>query len=305
MQTPLKLAAVSVIAALGFAAHAPAQVELQTPGPLADPFAFFIPNDDQPNGSATDVSFLNHTPAGKFGFLQRDGDDFVFENDDEPVRFFATNIGAAEAFPSKEEADYLAARMAKAGINLVRLHHLDNQWMYGQDEIGTIWDTSEGKHQDFNPEALDRLDYLIHAFKERGIYVNLNLKVSKELGEADGFPPEAEMGREHYRHQKRLDRFHPRMIELQKDFARKLLNHENAYTGLRYADDPAIAIVEINNENSIMHEWPGQPLGTGWDRTTDYFRDELTSQWNTWLQTRYANKAELIAAWGYGGGELG
>ena len=49
------------------------------------------------------------------------------------------------------------------------------------------------------------------------------------------------------------------MLELQKEFARHLLTHRNAYTGdLR--EDPAVAFVEINNENGLIHAWLGGEL---------------------------------------------
>ena len=41
--------------------------------------------------------------------------------------------------------------------------------------------------------------------------------------------------------------FDPRLIELQKEYARDLLTHRNPYTGLRYVDDPALALVEVCN----------------------------------------------------------
>lgn len=45
-----------------------------------------------------------------------------------------------------------------------------------------------------------------------------------------------------------------RLIELQKDYARKLLLHVNPYTGLALADDPAVITVQINNEESAIKE---------------------------------------------------
>ena len=38
----------------------------------------------------------------------------------------------------------------------------------------------------------------------------------------------------------------------------QLLQHKNPYTGLRYADDPALAVVEMQNEDSVFF-W--NPLG--------------------------------------------
>ena len=45
------------------------------------------------------------------------------------------------------------------------------------------------------------------------------------------------------------------MIELQKKYARDLLTHVNPYTKTAYTDEPAVAFVEINNENALFAEW--------------------------------------------------
>src|SRR2546426_530065 len=45
--------------------------------------------------------------------------------------------------------------------------------------------------------------------------------------------------------------FDPRLIELQKEYAKNLLTHLNTYTKTEYRNEPAIAIVEILNENGI------------------------------------------------------
>ena len=45
------------------------------------------------------------------------------------------------------------------------------------------------------------------------------------------------------------------MIELQHEYARDLLTHVNPYTGKRYADEPAVALIEISNEDGLIREW--------------------------------------------------
>ena len=59
---------------------------------------------------------------------------------------------------------------------------------------------------------------------------------------------------------KGVDNFFPPMIEQQRDFARALLTHVNPFTGLAYTADPAVAFIEINNENGLMSEWNGGSL---------------------------------------------
>jgi hypothetical protein len=86
------------------------------------------------------------------------------------------------------------------------------------------------------------------------------------------------------------------MIRMQRDYARALLTHVNAYTHTAYAQEPAVAIVEINNENTLL------PLKVA--SLPDYYRLEVLKKWNQWLKARYGSTAKLAAAWG-GREELG
>lgn len=261
----------------------------------SDRFPFYIPWDEAVPGTATDVSFMNDKPAGKHGrVILKDGHP-TFADSGQRVRFFATNIAGEAAFPEKkEDADAIAKSLAKRGINLVRLHHLDNPWAIGH---GSIWAKGDDR-QHLDPAMLDRLDYLVSKLIENGIYVNLNLKVSKELTAADGFPAEAIAGlKANFPHQKRVDHFDRKMIDLQKSYAHDLLTHVNPYLKRSYIDEPGIAIVEVNNENSLITLWPGQPLGNGLEGLPDYFRKELGDLWNAWLKKKYPDDKALLAAW--------
>ncbi len=252
-------------------------------------FPFYVPIGEA-HDTATNLSYLNDAAADR-KIVVKD-DHFAYADTGERVRFFGVNLGVHSAFPTKESADRIAPHLARLGVNIVRLHHLDNEWARGSE--GSLWIPGEN-HDRFNPVVLDRLDYLLSKLKEHGIYANLNLKVSKELDESDGLPtgPEGIP----FPHQKRVDRFEPTFIEHQRWFARELLTHRNPYTGMTYAEDPAIPIVEINNENSIMHVWPGHPLGEGFTLMAEPYQNELRRQWNAWLADRYRDDAAIQAAW--------
>jgi hypothetical protein len=257
-------------------------------------FEFAVPWSATNSGVPIDLSFLNATPAGKNGrILARDG-HFIEENTGTRIRFFGVNIGADEAFPEKADADLFARQLARAGVNIARLHHLDNCWSipYG----GSIWNRNRSDRQVFDPSQLDKLEYLISRLKANGIFVNINLKVSKELTPSDGMPDSIRQVAGIFIHQKRLDFFQRRMIELQKDYARKLLTHINPYTGLSLVEDPAVAVVEINNENSLLGFWT-RSLGRDLDRLPEPFVTELRTSWNSWLKKRYSSDAELLRKW--------
>ena len=83
------------------------------------------------------------------------------------------------------------------------------------------------------------------------------------------------------------------MIEMQREYARDLLTHVNPFTGNSYASEPAVAFIEINNENSLIHEWWGGEL----DRMPDEFATGFRHQWNAWLGVKYGGIEKLRAAW--------
>jgi hypothetical protein len=259
-----------------------------------DGFPFLIPFNGLVAGTApADLARLD-APAGGSGFVEvRDG-RFVLSESREPIRFWATNVCFGACFPPHDVAERMARRLGTLGVNCVRFHHMD---MAGYPN--GIWD-QEGAwgdfpHGGFHPESLDRLDYLIAQLKENGVYVNLNLHVSRTFGPADGFPAPGpgeavpDMG-------KGVDLFEPRHIEEQKRYARMLLTHVNPYTGNSYAQEPAVAMIEISNEDGLLGQWSS---GAVW-RLPEPYRDELARQWNAWLRDRYGDTQGLRRVWGEG-----
>lgn len=246
---------------------------------------FVLPWDDGSPGP-TDVSGWLHKPAGKFGPVQvgKDGHLYVGQ---ERVRFLGVNLCFGACFPSHEDAERIAARMAKFGINCVRFHHMDSRTFPDGIRARNLPHTRA-----LDPEALDRLDYLIAQLKRNGIYVNLNLLVSRPFVAADGLPKEIEEMDWKDRHV--VGFFHAPMLELQKEYARQLLTHRNPYTDTSYAQEPAVAFVEINNENGLLHAW----LGGRVDRMPAVFQQDLQRQWNEWLRRRYGSTQDLRQAWG-------
>ena len=83
------------------------------------------------------------------------------------------------------------------------------------------------------------------------------------------------------------------MIESQREYARDLLTHVNPYTGNSYANEPAVALIEISNEDGLIREW----LWGSLDALPPVYERELARQWNDWLKARYADAAALKAAW--------
>lgn len=246
-------------------------------------FPFVVPTFDD-SKTVVDLSWMNDKPAGGKGFVAIKNGHFV-DGAGERLRFLGVNLCFGACFPRHEDAEKVARRMAKLGINCVRFHHMDN----GFAPRG-MWDKRFKDKQHIDPDQLDRLDYLFFQLKQNGIYADLNLHVSRTLTEEDGLPTSPN---ESHRYNKALDNFEPKMIQLQKIYARDLLTHVNPYTKTRYVDEPAVAIVEINNENSLM----SHALGNSLEPMPEYYGQQLNKLWREWLKTRYASTAELRKAW--------
>lgn len=194
--------------------------------------------------------FADEKPAGKHGFLQVKGDHFEFE-DGAKAKFWGACINGQANFPEHDQAERMAKRMAKFGINLVRLHQTDAEYA-----APNIFQFTKGRFientRSFDPESMERMDYLIHCFRKEGIYIYMDFLTARSYREGDGVVNSHKLysaGRPYLMTDRRL-------IELQKEFNQHLMEHKNPYTGLAYKDDPAIVMIDIVNECTLFHKWP-------------------------------------------------
>jgi len=200
--------------------------------------------------SPVDLSFLNHRPAGKHGFVRARGDKLVFADGVE-ARFWGGNIAAYAIFASKEQIAAQAGRIAQLGYNLMRFHHHDSmRWV-----SRTVIDKTRGDSQHLDAEVMDRLDYWIKCLRDEGVYVWLDLHVGRLFKDGDGiatgYAEMAKRGKAGGTEAKGYCYFNPRVEQLMKDFNARYLNHVNRYTKLAYKDDPAVMGLLITNENDI------------------------------------------------------
>jgi hypothetical protein len=230
---------------------------------------------------ALSAANLLDKPAGRLGPVTVHGDHFFTGN--RRIRFWGVNFAFAACFPTHDEADAVAQRLAAFGINAVRIHHADNQPF-----PSGIWADRLGERM--SPEALDRLDYLIAALKKQGIYTDLNLHVSRDWSKSHKWE-NADQLPEGY--DKIIDVIHPDLIAANKQYARELLGHVNAYTNTRYADEPAICFVEINNEDTLFL-WGAEGKIA---KLPEPYGGMLKSLWNQWLAKKYPTRDKLKSAW--------
>ncbi|MBI5083138.1 MAG: carbohydrate binding domain-containing protein [Acidobacteria bacterium] len=207
----------------------------------------------------------------------------------ERIRFLGVNVTASSAFPAAERAEGVAARLARFGFNSVRMHHMEAPW----DKRNVLVDYAAGSSRELSAERLDRLHYFIAQLAARGIYTNLNLLVSREFQPSDGLGPEiARMG---WKDQHILGFFNDTALELHKEYATKLLTAPNPYRdGQTAAQDPAVAFVEIMNENGLLQKWHEAVV----DKMPEVYRQQLRERWNQWLRTRYESTSAMLSGWG-------
>jgi len=238
--------------------------------------------------SLVNLSFLLEAPAGKDGFIRSENGHFVKPNG-ERFRIWGINFTAASCLPSKQDAPVVAAHLARFGINCVRFHFLDSNWSGGLFFKGT--DNTRA----LDPRQLDRLDFFIAELKKQGIYTNLNLNVGRNYRKADGVKDYEYLGLA-----KVINYFDEQVQMLHKEYAQQLLTHYNPYTKSEYRNEPAVLIVEIVNENSIVEAWFSDRLlgkntsrnpGT-WADVTAYYANQLTEKYNAWLK-KTLSKTEL------------
>ncbi|MCF8226900.1 MAG: carbohydrate binding domain-containing protein [Bacteroidales bacterium] len=253
-------------------------------------FEFYLPWDDSTE-SVTNMSAYLDPPAGKHGFLQvTPAGHFRFQNSEEDVRFAGVVNVAVSNFPDKATAPVLAARMAKYGINLVRIHLIDVEWQYG------LFENSAVNTLELSSDRLDRMDYFIHCMKEKGIYFNFCIHAGRIFREADGIGAPINNKQSKY-----VTLFDEKLIELEKQFANQTLGHLNPYTGMAYADDPAMANLELTNENQLFNGWFGWNRDYLFAQTEEgigpYYAAELDTLFNQWLAERYPDNDSLVKAW--------
>ncbi len=252
-------------------------------------YQFAIHQDEL--AGAPDFSRLNRPLEAADRIVVRDGrfyrvgpDQTPGTSDDERVRFFGVNLCFGANFPLEADSVRIARRLRKLGVNLVRLHHMDSQPDADPNNAGST--LTREPYPTLNRIALARLRAFMDALKAEGIYVNVNLHVGyrfrpavDELPEHPAFPTQS----------KPLHIFYPRMVELQAEYARGLLE------ALELRGDPVLAMVEINNESSLVRDWQTGNLDVV---LAGEYRDELQRQWNTFLKERHGSSEALRAAWG-------
>ena len=100
---------------------------------------------------------------------------------DERARYFGVALLAPSAFSNPKEAEGLAERLARSGINLVRLNDLDTALGPGR----SLFDDTSDDTRELDPVALANLDHLLGALKKRSIGYAIEFHSARRFREGD------------------------------------------------------------------------------------------------------------------------
>lgn len=210
-----------------------------------------------------DLRGLNETVAGETGFikLSADGRDFV-KGDGSPIRFWP--IGSYTPKDDTELADH-ARYLAKMGVNMVRWHgHVPSE-------------AANAQITDIKTSAREELWRLVGAMKKEGIYVTLS-------------PYYAAVGVPSYAANMHALLFIDAQLQsAYKSWLDQLFKPTNPHTGIALKDDPAIALIQIQNEDSLLF-WTVNALQGSW-------LDMASQLFAAWLEKKYGSLQAAQTSW--------
>ncbi|MES2200619.1 MAG: hypothetical protein V4498_00045 [candidate division FCPU426 bacterium] len=227
------------------------------PGP--DPFG---------KGSLLDLRDMNEKVAGESGFvrLSADGNDMVLGNG-RPARFWA--VGTDLFRKSGVEMDRHARFLAAIGVNMIRIH----ADIAPKDPAAPMDSIDE--------KELDGIFRMLAAAKKQGIYVTLSpfwphhaIPASWNI---EGYKDREGWG---------LFFFNPRLQQAYRAWMTALYSRKNPYTGLSLAEDPAVAVVQLMNEDSLLF-WTSQEIQAPQNEI-------LKKRFEAWLAKKYGKVPEAV-----------
>ncbi|MFW6303245.1 MAG: hypothetical protein ACOC2L_01370 [Candidatus Sumerlaeota bacterium] len=230
----------------------------------------FDPDYDTFKDTPLDLSRFNEEVAGSKGKIVARDDKLVFEKTGEPVRFWGVTATSNVWKMSPERMDYLARRLAKMGVNMVRLHVAP----YYETEPGPLTD---GVHR------------FTAALRKEGIYYGVNWWCLAGARVQEGWDIEGlKAGDRPFS----LHLFYEPLRDVYKQIGKTLLETVNPYTGMRLGDDPALAYVELIDEDNYFF-YTFKP-----ENMSEPVRAELERQFGAWASERYGSIEKALAVWG-------
>jgi hypothetical protein len=231
-----------------------------------------------------DLRSLNESVAGEKGFVRVDVQGDFVRGDGAPLRFWAVNTNVASLTNSTrplwgQGAPDLARHarfLAKRGVNMVRLHQFLNPALDKNPQAAIT---------DINETQRDQIWRTVAAMRKEGIYTTISpyWALPMKISDAWGVPGGANQSAQG------LLFFDTVLQTGYKAWLRKLLIEPNPYTGIALAQDPSVAIIQLQNEDSLLFGTVNKIQGPQ--------RQALEQLYAQFLVRKYGSLDKVLQTW--------
>jgi hypothetical protein len=230
----------------------------------------FDPPPDRFGDSVLDLRFLNERLAGEHGFVGVTNGNFIFASTGETVRFWGVNGPP----PGLQGADLrrCARMLAKRGVNLVRVH-------------GGVFD----ERGEVEPAKVKHVFEVVEAMKAEGIYTHLSIYFPLWLKPQPDNP--WLKGYDGKTHPFAAIFFNPDFQAQYRKWWTALLTTPTSGTGKPLTEEPALASLEILNEDSFFF-WTFDEK-----RIPETQLKLLEQMFGDWLAKKYGSLPAALAKW--------
>lgn len=235
----------------------------------------FTPSQDPLRPEALiDLRDLNEPVAGEKGFIRLSPDGMSFlRGDGQPIRFWAVVDYGWRMEP--ETMRRHLRWLAKLGVNMVRVH----TQLCVEKEGARLTDVDE--------KVIDQIQRYVGECKKLGIYVT----ISPYWSHTQKIP--ASWGLDTYTGQsgpEGLIFFEEKLQDAYKTWVKELYTRPNPYTGIPLSQDPSVAIIQVQNEDSMLF-WTSQGI-------REPFAGKLRRLFAEFLVKKYGSLEKALSAWG-------
>ncbi len=222
--------------------------------------------------AALDLRSLNEKEAGEGGVIAVKDGEFVHSKTGQPVRFWAVN-GPPESAKDRTALRETARMLAKHGVNMVRVH-------------GGYFN----ENGEVDAAKVQRAIMIVEEMKAEGIYTHFSIYFPLWLAPKPGtaWLP----GYDGKKHPFAALYFNKEFQKVYEGWWKALLTTPSQTSGRRLADEPAVASLEIINEDSFFF----------WTFTADNVPDPelriVETMFGDWLKKKYGSLDAAFGKWG-------
>lgn len=243
----------------------------------ADGWSFDYPGDKFTDNALLDLRYLNEKTAGENGFIQlsSDGNSFQTENG-EPIRFWSVNGGDGTKNMSDADLAKFVRFLAKMGVNMIRYH-------------GSINPTGSNIN-DVDKADVNAIWRMVGAMKKEGIYSTISpfWAHNGHMGEPalkdwgiPGYSAKDDLWGVMY--------FSDTLKNAYKNWVKYLYTEVNPHTGMALKDDPAVALIQVKNEDGVFW-WTISSVKSEFEKI-------IMQKFYKWSVTKYGSVASVKSAW--------